>query len=124
MSKSLLGIGALSAFLAVALGAFGAHMVKDIVGEQLMSIWETAARYHFYHALAIITLAANADAIGQRVVSRACTWMILGTLLFSGSLYALTLTGASFLGPVTPVGGLCFLIGWALLIKTSFSKSK
>ena len=122
MSKPLLGIGALSAFLAVALGAFGAHMVENIVGGQLMSIWETAARYHFYHAIAIIALAANADAIGQRLVSRVIYWLILGTLLFSGSLYALTLTGAKFLGPITPVGGLCFLIGWALMIKNSFTK--
>lgn len=122
MRKPLLGIGAVSAFLAVALGAFGAHMVKDIVGQELMPIWETATRYHFYHALAIMVVAATASNIGERLAQRVISWFAIGTVLFSGSLYALTLSGAKFLGPITPVGGLCFLIGWGLIIKNSFSK--
>jgi uncharacterized membrane protein YgdD (TMEM256/DUF423 family) len=122
VNKSLLGIGALSAFLAVALGAFGAHMVKDMVGQELMPIWETANRYHFYHALAAIVVSVVARTIGEQLARRVISWFILGTLLFSGSLYALTLTNAAFLGPITPIGGLCFLIGWGLIIKNSFSK--
>ena len=123
MNKTTVGIGAVSALVAVALGAFGAHYVKDLVGQELTVAWETGARYHFYHALAVLFLGMSHDQLGAVVTRRIVSWFILGTALFSGSLYALTLTGAKFLGPVTPVGGLCFLIGWALLAKSTLSKS-
>ena len=123
MNKTTVGIGAVSAFVAVALGAFGAHYVKSLVGQELTVTWETAARYHFYHALAILFLGMASGQLGEVATRRIVSWFILGTVLFSGSLYALTLTGAKFLGPVTPVGGLCFLIGWALLAKSTLSKS-
>ena len=123
MNKTTVGVGAVSAFVAVALGAFGAHYVKSLVGQELTVTWETAARYHFYHALAILFLGMAHDQLGAAATRRIVSWFILGMVLFSGSLYALTLTGAKFLGPVTPVGGLCFLIGWALLAKSTLSKS-
>ena len=123
MNKTTGGIGAVSAFVAVALGAFGAHYVKSLVGQELTVTWETATRYHFYHAIAILFLGMASGQLGEVATHRIVSWFILGTVLFSGSLYALTLTGAKFLGPVTPVGGLCFLIGWALLAKSTLSKS-
>ena len=123
MNKTTVGVGAVSALVAVALGAFGAHYVKSLVGQGLTVAWETAARYHFYHALAILFLGMSHNQLGAAATRRIVSWFILGTVLFSGSLYALTLTGAKFLGPFTPVGGLCFLIGWALLAKSTLSKS-
>ena len=123
MNKNTVGIGAVSALVAVALGAFGAHYVKSLVGQELTVAWETATRYHFYHALAILFLGMAHEQLGAATTRRIVSWFILGTVLFSGSLYALTLTGAKFLGPVTPVGGLCFLIGWSLLAKSTLSKS-
>lgn len=123
MNKNTVGIGAVSALVAVALGAFGAHYVKSLVGQELTGAWETATHYHFYHALAILFLGMAHEQLGAVATRRIVSWFILGTVLFSGSLYALTLTGAKFLGPVTPVGGICFLIGWSLLAKSTLSKS-
>jgi len=123
MKNTSIGIGAVSAFLAVTLGAFGAHYVKDLVGQELTAVWNTANRYHIYHALAILFTGLASPSLGAVAAQRAISWFVIGTILFSGSLYALTLTGAKFLGPITPVGGLCFLIGWAVLAKAAFSKT-
>jgi len=100
--------GAVSAFVAVAAGAFGAHALKTRIGTDLLAVFETAARYQMYHALALIAVAW--------AMSRWAGWLFLaGTILFSGSLYLLALTGARGLGAVTPFGGVCFLAGWLLL---------
>jgi uncharacterized membrane protein YgdD (TMEM256/DUF423 family) len=107
--------GAVSAFVAVAAGAFGAHALKTRLDTDLLAVFETAARYQMYHALALI---AVAWAMGRWAAPplRAAGWLFLaGTILFSGSLYLLALTGARGLGAVTPFGGLCFLAGWLLL---------
>lgn len=97
-------LGALSMFLAVACGAFGAHALKSRLSPEMLAVWETAVRYQVYHALALLVIR---DAT-------AAWCFALGTLLFSGSLYGVAL-GAR-LGMVTPVGGLLFLIGWAKMI--------
>ena len=105
-------------FLAVALGAFGAHGLKTRLtslpdGADRLEWWKTAALYHLAHALA---LAITAGWTGQTSVGRAaCIAFILGIALFSGSLYTMTLTGVRWLGFFTPVGGLAMLVGWALL---------
>jgi len=105
-------IGAALCFLAVALGAFGAHALKAmLLTHNSRDVWNTAVLYHFLHGLAVVTLGYHAS--GSRVV---CSLFLAGILLFSGSLYALALTGASWLGPITPLGGLCFLAGWAWLL--------
>src|SRR4051812_12340939 len=100
MARHFLGIGALSAFLAVAAGAFGAHALTGIVTADRLAVWETAARYQMYHALALLAvgyLAAQKDAGPARLAG----WLfIAGTVLFSGSLYALTLTGITILGAI------------------------
>ncbi|MDP6963563.1 MAG: DUF423 domain-containing protein [Planctomycetota bacterium] len=124
MNNTALRIGAISAFLAVALGAFGAHYVKDLIGEQLTEAWQTAVRYQFLHALAILVLAINYSKIEFFAVGRVISWFAIGTILFSGSLYVLSLTGIKAFGPVTPVGGVCFLVGWFEIVLGTFKVKK
>lgn len=110
-------IGAASAGLAVAAGAFGAHALRARVEPRLLEVFETGARYQMYHALALFAVAWLVGQ-GGRVAppATAAGWLfVAGTLLFSGSLYAMTFTGIRALGAITPLGGLCFLAGWLLL---------
>ena len=104
-------LGAVSAFCSVALGAFGAHALKSRLSSEALAIFETAARYQMFHALALLLVAA----LPQLRASLAGWLFVAGTILFSGSLYALALTGLRGLGAVTPIGGLCFLTGWVVL---------
>jgi uncharacterized membrane protein YgdD (TMEM256/DUF423 family) len=108
-------IAALSAFIAVAAGAFGAHALKARLEPDLLTVFETAARYQMYHALALFIAAWLA-------MQEPCIWavragwcFIVGTVLFSGSLYALALSGVRGLGAITPLGGVAFLAGWICL---------
>ncbi|HZO26206.1 MAG TPA: DUF423 domain-containing protein [Chloroflexota bacterium] len=115
MERHFLGIGALSACVAVAAGAFGAHGLRDIVSAERLIVWETAARYQMYHALGLLIVAylAVQKSAGP---ARVGGWLfVAGTFLFSGSLYALTLTGITILGAITPLGGLAFIAGWLVL---------
>jgi uncharacterized membrane protein YgdD (TMEM256/DUF423 family) len=106
-------LGAVNAFVAVAAGAFGAHGLKKRLPADLLDVFETASRYHFFHALGLF---ACAYLIGRGAPARPAAWLMLaGIVLFSGSLYALALSGVRALGAVTPVGGLCFLAAWAVL---------
>lgn len=92
--------------LAVAAGAFGAHALKSRLSPEMLAVWETAVRYQVYHALALLVVRSPASA-----------WsFVAGTVLFSGSLYALALTGIRPLGAITPIGGLLFLFGWAKIV--------
>lgn len=112
-------IGALLAGLGVAAGAFGAHGLKGLVPAELLTSWETACRYQIYHALMLVILGLLGERLPAKVVSQAGILFALGILLFSGSLYLMTLTGFRLLGAVTPLGGVAFLAGWALLsVKT------
>ena len=114
-ARRFVALGAVSGFLAVAAGAFGAHGLKGRLSPEMLGVFETAARYQMYHALALIA-AAWAAARWPGRSSRAAGWLfVAGTVVFSGSLYALALTGARAIGAVTPVGGLCFLAGWICL---------
>lgn len=109
----LAAAGAVNAFLAVAAGAFGAHGLKDRLEPELLIIFETGARYHMYHALGLFALAWLA-ARGARGAALAGGVMLVGIAIFSGSLYALALSGERWLGAITPLGGLALLTGWAL----------
>ncbi|MCZ7582013.1 MAG: DUF423 domain-containing protein [Deltaproteobacteria bacterium] len=103
------------AFLGVALGAFGAHGLKHIVPPELLTVWETGVRYHLVHALALALVALVRDR-GDARLYRIAAWLFAGGIVvFSGSLYALTITGMRIFGAVTPLGGLAFLAGWACL---------
>jgi uncharacterized membrane protein YgdD (TMEM256/DUF423 family) len=115
LDKTFLLIGALSGFLAVAFGAFGAHALRARLSPEMLVVFETGARYQMYHALALVLVALTLGRLDGRLV-RTAGWMFTaGIVLFSGSLYALALTGITALGAVTPLGGLAFLVGWALL---------
>lgn len=120
MERLFLMLSAVTGFLAVALGAFGAHGLKSRLAElpdfaQRMGWWETAAHYHLVHAvlLAVVGLVAGRAPGALPNVAGYC--LLAGVLLFSGSLYTMTLTGVRALGAVTPLGGLCFLAGWVCL---------
>lgn len=108
-------LGAVNAFLSVAAGAFGAHALKARLAPDLLTIFETGARYHMYHALGLLAIGLVAQARPSPLLSGAGWAMLAGILLFSGSLYVLALTGVRALGAITPLGGLGFLAGWALL---------
>jgi uncharacterized membrane protein YgdD (TMEM256/DUF423 family) len=108
-------IASLLGFTGVAAGAFGAHALRARLAPDQLAVFETAARYQMYHALALLFVAW---AVAQRPapLATAAGWLfIAGTVLFSGSLYALSMSGIRALGAITPLGGLCFLAGWACL---------
>ena len=113
MDRKWLGIAAINGALAVMAGAFAAHGLKARLSADALSVFETGARYHMYHALAM-ALAALVPARWPAIA------FLAGILLFSGSLYLLALTGATLLGAVTPLGGLCFIAGWGLLAWGAF----
>ena len=111
----LFSAGAISALIAVAAGAFGAHALRARLTPDALAIFETGARYQMYHALAIGLAAFAMRKLPGGVASAAAGFFFVGIVLFSGSLYVLALTGVREWGIVTPFGGMCFLIGWLLL---------
>lgn len=110
-----LAVGAGSGFISVAAGAFAAHGLKGKLSPEHLTIFETAARYQMYHALALLAVGWLAHTSPSSAVTGAGVSFIIGTLLFSGSLYILAITGVKWLGAITPVGGAAFLAGWACL---------
>jgi uncharacterized membrane protein YgdD (TMEM256/DUF423 family) len=110
-------IAAVLLALAVGLGAFGAHGLKDKLDAYSMSLWETAVFYHFVHSLGmlVVPLFAKSGALSDAASTRIALVLCAGILLFSGSLYLLALTGSRTLGAVTPFGGVCFIGGWVML---------
>lgn len=121
MERVFFAVGAISAFVAVAAGAFGAHGLKNSLSQEMLAIFETAARYQMYHALALIAVAwASTRFSGSSLINASGYLFIIGTILFSGSLYALSLTETRWLGAITPLGGLAFLAGWLCLAYAAF----
>ncbi len=108
-------IGALSAFVAVAAGAFGAHSLRGRLPADLLDVFETGVRYQMYHALALLGVAWAVGRWPGSTASWAGWLFAAGTVIFSGSLYVLSLTGQRWLGAITPVGGITLLAGWLLL---------
>jgi uncharacterized membrane protein YgdD (TMEM256/DUF423 family) len=115
MDRTFLLVGAVAAFLAVTLGAFGAHGLRGRLSPDMLAVFETGVRYHMYHALALILVALVMGRMSGWLIQTAGWCFVAGIVLFSGSLYALALSGVTILGAVTPIGGLAFLIGWACL---------
>ena len=115
MERVFFVIGAVSAFIAVAAGAFGAHWLGDRMAEDLAEIYETAARYQMYHALALLAVGWVAGRWKIAGIRWAGWLFVAGTAVFSGSLYLLSITGLRWLGAVTPIGGVALLAGWLLL---------
>ena len=116
MDKTFLFVGALAAFLAVALGAFGAHGLRTRISPEMLAVFETGVRYQMYHALGILLVGLTLPRFGGWLIQAAGWAFVVGIVLFSGSLYVLSLTGVTLWGAVTPFGGVAFLIGWGLLI--------
>jgi len=112
MSISFARIAAALCFLAVALGAFGAHALKSMLESHgMLDVWNKAVLYHFIHAIALFTLALSGTG------NRGAWWLLFaGIFLFSGSLYVMAFTNLRWLGAITPLGGICFLAGWAWLV--------
>lgn len=108
-------LGCFFAFMAVALGAFAAHALKSRLAPDLMAIFEVGVRYHMYHAFALFAVAWAYGRWPETTFSIPGLLFSAGIVLFSGSLYILSLTGLRWLGAVTPIGGLCFLLGWFFL---------
>jgi uncharacterized membrane protein YgdD (TMEM256/DUF423 family) len=115
MDRLFFLIGALSAFVGVAAGAFGAHGLRERLSAEMLAVFETGVRYQMYHALALLAAGWAADRWPGALTSAAGWLFVAGTVVFSGSLYLLSLTGRHWLGAVTPLGGLAFLAGWLCL---------
>jgi len=120
MDRTFFGLGALFAFLGVALGAFGAHALRGSLGAADLATFETGVRYQVYHALALLATSWAVTRWPGGTTHLAGWLFVAGIVLFSGSLYLLVLAGQRWMGAVTPFGGLCFLAAWALLVWTAF----
>src|SRR5437868_13237812 len=123
MDRTFLLAGAVAGLIAVAFGAFGAHGLRGRLTPDMLAVFETGVRYHMYHALALLLVGAlmsrDVAHAGRAIV--AAGWLfVAGIVLFSGSLYLLAVTGVTVLGAITPIGGVAFLAGWALLAYSAF----
>jgi uncharacterized membrane protein YgdD (TMEM256/DUF423 family) len=116
MANAFLLVGSLLGFLGVAAGAFGAHGLRSRLSPEMLAVFETAVRYQMYHVFALLITAVLIGRLGDARLLTIAGWsFVTGIVLFSGSLYALALTGVSGLGAITPLGGLAFLVGWGFL---------
>ncbi|MFC0492543.1 Protein of uncharacterised function (DUF423) [Listeria grayi] len=122
MKKTLIW-GVIFAGLAVALGAFGAHALKPILGSY-QATWETAVHYQMYHALALLFIGLLGDRKDQRFLATASLLFSLGIVLFSGSLYVLAISHIKLLGAITPLGGVCFIAAWILTLLNVIKQKK
>lgn len=116
MHKNFLLIAAIFGFLGVAFGAFGAHGLRERLSPEMMAVFEIGVRYQMYHVFALLAVAAAIAHFGRARLLLISGWsFIAGVLIFSGSLYALALTGTGMFGAITPIGGVGLLLGWACL---------
>ena len=115
MDRTFFALGAISAALAVLFGSFGAHALRGRLSPEQLAVFETGVRYQLAHALGLLAAAWAVERFGGDAARWGGWLLVAGSVLFSGSLYALTLTGVRWLGLVTPFGGVAFIVGWALL---------
>ncbi len=121
MARFFILIAAVSGFFAVVIGAFAAHRLKNVVSPEMIEVVKTGVQYQMYHAFALLLIALLLIHKPAAMGLKAGGWaFILGSLMFSGSLYALALGAPRWLGPITPLGGLCFLVGWFLLAMSAW----
>jgi len=121
--KSLIIIGSVFAALSVLLGAFGAHGLKNRLSIEDLAIFETAVRYQMYHALGILLMGVASFYLTEKLVSSPAYFLILGIIIFSGSLFLLVFTNLRWFGAITPIGGLCLIIGWLLFAYNIYFQS-
>ena len=115
MAKIFISMSAILGLLGVALGAFGSHGLKEKLSADMMSVYQTGSHYHLIHALALLGIGILARQMDATAIKVAGIAMIFGIFVFSGSLYALAISGVRILGAITPIGGVGFMIGWAAL---------
>ena len=120
MNRVAVGIAGALGLSGVALGAFGAHGLRERLGTGMLDVYRTGVLYHLVHALAALAVALGAERLRRPALI--VTFLALGVVVFSGSLYALALTRISQLGAITPIGGLCFMVAWALIIAEALPK--
>lgn len=122
MGRTFLLVGSILGFLTVALGAFGAHALKQSIPADSLAVFQTGVQYQGLHALALLAVGTLLYVLPQPGKLKTVGWLFTaGVVIFSGSLYALAITDKKWLGAITPLGGLCFLIGWGLLIWSAAS---
>lgn len=124
LSRAWLAAGALLALLAVMAGAFGAHGLRGTISERGLEVFQTAVTYQMYHAIALVLVSLlSITGLSHRLLGASAGFFLAGILLFSGSLYLLALTDIRWIGPVTPLGGLCFMMGWILVMVAAIRRS-
>ena len=115
-ARSVLALAALLMFLAVGCGAFGAHALRGRLAPDMAAVWQTAVQYHAWHALGLLAIGLLLLHWPERSLLAIAAWLLVaGIVLFSGSLYAMALSGVRGLGAITPIGGVAFLAGWLVL---------
>ena len=114
--KRILTIAAVSGMTAVMLGAFGAHALKKVISPEMLEVFKTGVQYQFYHTFALLAVGILMFFGESKALKWSANMFLTGILLFSGSLYALTLTNIKMLGVITPFGGVAFIAGWVLLV--------
>jgi uncharacterized membrane protein YgdD (TMEM256/DUF423 family) len=124
MSNVFIGLGALSAFISVAAGAFGAHALKHALDTDMLAVYHTAVDYQFFHSIGLIIIGVLNKISPRNRLTLAAWTMLAGIILFSGSLYVLSATGIKWLGMITPIGGICFLAAWLVLVLSYLAGSK
>lgn len=122
MGKTIIMFASALLALAVTTGAFGAHALKTHLSAEMLQTWKTGVDYHFYHALGLLAVGALAIVAPSAYLKWSAIFLIAGIVLFSGSLYALALSGVKALGAITPLGGLSFIAGWVILLVAVWKK--
>ena len=114
--KTLLFLGCINAALSIILGAFGAHALRMKISEEMMNVYQTGVQYHFYHAIGLCIVGVAGIYLPKTKLTRTAGWiMLLGIVLFSGSLYTLSISGIKFFGVIVPFGGIAFIVSWIIL---------
>ena len=116
MTRTFFILGSVFGMMAILAGTFGAHGLEQTVTPSLLQTFDTGVRYHMYHALALIGVAWACEHFGGKLPVAAGWLFVIGIIVFAGSLYLLAITGARWLGMITPIGGVAFVVGWLLLI--------
>ncbi|CAK6479616.1 DUF423 domain-containing protein [Peribacillus castrilensis] len=118
--KLFIILGALNGFIAVALGAFGAHGLEGKIPDKYLETWQTAVQYQMFHAVGLLVLGLLAGKISSPLINWSGWLMLIGIILFSGSLFILSVTQIKVLGAITPLGGVSFLVAWVLMIIAAY----
>ncbi|RAW19584.1 DUF423 domain-containing protein [Paenibacillus taichungensis] len=125
MQRKWMMLGAVLTMLSVAIGAFGAHMLKEKIGADAIAVYETGVQYHMIHAIGLLIIGLTAGQLGPSTKLKwAARLLFIGIIIFSGSLYVLSISGIKILGAITPIGGVAFIVGWLLLALDVWQRGK